>query len=66
MNSEYAKESLANRLKLTHVSFMRSEWVKGVSNNTYRFNDGTEVHKDRFWETRGGKGFNKGWNILLT
>ncbi|MDC5753558.1 hypothetical protein [Vibrio europaeus] len=63
MNKVEAMAFLESGGMLTHPYFTSSEWVKGLGNGLYEFEDGCRCDADEFWRIRSDAGFNEGWKV---
>lgn len=64
MNKTEAKFALENGQRLTHKYFIRDEWVQGMPDGSYLFEDGVVCSPEEFWRFRPDDlGFADGWEV---
>lgn len=49
MNKTEAKFALENGQRLTHKYFSRDEWIQGMPDGSYLFEDGCKCSPREFW-----------------
>lgn len=64
MNKTEAKLALENGQRLTHKYFCRDEWVQGMPDGSYLFEDGVVCSPEEFWLYRPSEiVFADGWEV---
>ena len=63
MNREQAQFAIEQGQKLTWTHFSSDEWVMGLEDGYYLFEDGCQCTPEEFWQSRTSPEWNEGWKI---
>ncbi len=63
MNNVQAKSQIEKGKKVSHMYFEPHEWVMGLPNGEYQFEDGVTISPTDFWRTRSDEFWIEDWGL---
>lgn len=64
MTKQEAIQAMKEGKKVTHIHFLKSEWVKSdPTGSFYEFEDGVKCDSNFFWMDRKQESWNEDWSL---